>query len=151
MVWCHARTLNNKKETRMKIRINGLKVRAFKGVDKKGRGYEFITLWGRDDKDNPVRVIFNNAKLYGTITSVPGLTALDCVEVVASTTREHKFTGRDGSVVSVIETTDPMPTGIGKSAFPATEKWPEWGDLMKAASASESADAPAAEDSEAEF
>ena len=136
----------------MKIRINGLKVRAFKGVDKKGRGYEFITLWGRDDKDNPVRVIFNNAKLYGTITSVPGLTALDCVEVEASAPREHKFAGRDGKTVTVIEVTDPMPTGIGKSAFPATEKWPEWGDLMKAASASESTDATAAgSDSEAEF
>ena len=135
----------------MKIRINGLKVRAFKGVDKKGRGYEFITLWGRDDKDNPVRVIFNNAKLYGTITSVPGLTALDCVEVEASAPREHKFAGRDGKTVTVIEVTDPMPTGIGKSAFPATEKWPDWETLMKEAAAPASADAPAAEDSEAEF
>ena len=135
----------------MKIRINGLKVRAFKGVDKKGRGYEFITLWGRDDKDNPVRVIFNNAKLYGTITSVPGLTALDCVEVEASAPREHKFTGRDGKTVTTVEVTDPMPTGIERSTFPTTEKWPEWTILMEVAGAS--TDAPAtgsgAEESEA--
>ena len=135
----------------MKIRINGLKVRAFKGVDKKGRGYEFITLWGRDDKDNPVRVIFNDKKLYGTITSVPGLTALDCVEVEASAPREHKFTGRDGSVVSVIETTDPMPTGIERSTFPTKYPWPTWGDLMTEAAAPASADAPAAAEAEAEF
>lgn len=136
----------------MKIRINGLKVRAFKGVDKKGRGYEFITLWGRDDKDNPVRVIFNNAKLYGTITSVPGLTALDCVEVEASAPREHKFTGRDGLSVTVSEVTDPMPTGIGKSAFPATEKWPDWKTLMAEAPAPATGSGADSEaDSEAEF
>lgn len=135
----------------MKIRINGLKVRAFKGVDKKGRGYEFITLWGRDDKDNPVRVIFNNAKLYGAITSVPGLTALDCVEVEAPGHKDHTFTGRDGLSVTVSEVTDPMPTGIEKSAFPATEKWPDWETLMAEVAAPASADAPAAAEAEAEF
>ena len=136
----------------MKIRINGLKVRAFKGVDKKGRGYEFITLWGRDDKDKPVRVIFNNEKLYGAITSVPGLTALDCVEVEAPGHKDHTFTGRDGLSVTVSEVTDPMPTGIGKSAFPATEKWPDWETLM--AEAPEPATGSGADseaDSEAEF
>lgn len=136
----------------MKIRINGLKVRAFKGVDKKGRGYEFITLWGRDDKDNPIRVIFNNEKLYGTITSVPGLTALDCVEVEALGHKDRTFTGRDGLSVTVSEVTDPMPTGIERSTFPTTEKWPDWETLMAEAPAPATGSGADSEaDSEAEF
>ena len=135
----------------MKIALNGTKVRAFKGVDKKGRGYEFITLWGRDDKDNPVRVIFNNRAIYGAITSAP-LTILDTVEVEALTKKERTFTGRAGEPVTVVEVTDPMPTGIERSTFPTTEKWPDWETLMAEAPAPATGSGADSEaDSEAEF
>lgn len=136
----------------MKITLNGTKVRAYKGVDKRGRTYQFIVVGGRtDDKDNkPVRVIFNNKGLYEAIASATD-SVLDTVEVEASATRERVFTGRDGLPVTVIETVDPLPTGVERSAFPAKYPWPTWGDLMAEAAAPASADAPAAEDSEAEF
>ena len=136
----------------MKIRINGVFVRAFKGVDKQGRRYAFTTLRGRTE-DGPVRVIFNNRYIYEAVAKAT-TSILDTVEVEAESESVHKrtFVGRDGKHVSIIETVDPTPVGLTKSQFPTTEKWPEWGDLMKAASASESTDAPApAEDSEAEF
>lgn len=132
----------------MKIRINGIKVRAFKGVDKKGRGYEFITLWGRDDKDSPVRILFNNKSLYEAIASATE-SVLDTVEVTADTVHERTFVGRDGNAVSITETVDPMPTGIERSVFPAKYQWPTWGDLMASAEAPAGADSDA--DSEAEF
>lgn len=135
----------------MKITLNGTKVRAYKGVDKNNRPYQFIVVGGSCEDGKTARAVFNNRGLYSAIAK-SGISTLDTVEVVASTTREHKFTGRDGSTVSIIETVDPLPTGVERSAFPTTEKWPEWGDLMKAASASKSTDATAAgSDSEAEF
>lgn len=133
----------------MKIALNGTKVRAFKGVDKNGHEYEFVTVWGRTGDNKQVRTIFNNKMLYRAITSNPTLTVLDSVEVETSGIRERTFTGRDGSV-SVLEAVDPVPTGIEKAAFPTTSRWPEWGELMKAV-APASADAPAAAEAEAEF
>lgn len=156
MVWCHARTLNNKKEKQeMKLLINGTKIRGFKGVDRNGNPYQFIVVGGSAG-GKMARAVFNNAKLYGAITSAPGLTILDTVEVEALVTRNHTFMGRDGKTVTVIEATDPMPTGIGKSAFPATETWPDWNAVMETAKVGDAgagteADAAAAEDSEAEF
>lgn len=137
----------------MKIRINGLKVRAYKGVDKQGRPYAFTTTGGRTEDGDPVRVIFNNKGLYEAIASEA--TILDTVEVEPVTTREHSFTGRDGLPVSIVEAVDPTPVGLTKSQFPTTKKWPGWEDLMESAGAPASTDAPAtgsgAEDSEAEF
>ena len=135
----------------MKITLNGSKVRGYKGVDRNGNPYEFAVVSGRTEDGKTARAVFNNAKLYGAITSAP-LTILDSVEVEALTKKEHTFTGRAGEPVTVVEVNDPTPTRLVKSEFPTTEKWPEWGDLMKAASASESTDATAAgSDSEAEF
>lgn len=131
----------------MKITLNGTKVRAYKGVDKQGRPYQFIVVGGRTN-EKTARAIFNNKGLYEATASA-ATSILDSIEVEASATREHSFTGRDGSTVSIIETVDPMPTGIEKSAFPARYPWPDWETLMAEASAE--APAPAAAEAEAEF
>lgn len=135
----------------MKIRINGVFVRAFKGVDKQGRRYAFTTLRGRTE-DGPVRVIFNNRYIYEAVAKATA-SILDTVEVEAESESVHKrtFVGRDGKPVSIIETVDPLPTGVEKSNFPTTEKWPEWETLMESAGTGASVDAGAGADSEAEF
>ena len=135
----------------MKITLNGTKVRAFKGVDKQGRRYEFTTLRGRTE-DGPVRVIFNNRYIYEAVAKAT-TSILDTVEVEAESESVHKrtFVGRDGKTVTVIETVDPTPVGLTKSNFPTTEKWPDWETLMAEASAGAPASTDAPADSEAEF
>ena len=134
----------------MKITLNGTKVRAYKGVDKQGRPYQFIVVGGRTEENGKAaRAVFNNRWIYEAIASAAA-SILDCVRVEGET-REHSFTGRDGSTVSIIEAVDPTPVGLVKTQFPAKYPWPDWETLMKEAAAPASADAPAAEDSEAEF
>lgn len=131
----------------MKITLNGTKVRAFKGVDKNNRPYQFIVVGGSCEDGGAARAVFNNRGLYSAIASEA--TILDTVEVAADRVRERTFTGRDGKTVTTVEVTDPMPTGIERSTFPTKYPWPDWEDLMVG-----SADAPATaavEDSEAEF
>ena len=132
----------------MKIALNGTKVRAFKGV-KNNRPYEFAVVSGHTEDGKTARAVFNNRGLYSAIASEA--TILDTVEVAADRVRERTFTGRDGKTVTTVEVTDPMPTGIERSTFPTKYPWPDWETLMKEAAAPASADAPAAEDSEAEF
>ena len=133
----------------MKITLNGTKVRAFKGVDKNNRPYQFIVVGGRTEEDGKTaRAVFNNEGLYEAIASEA--TILDTVEVESLVTRDHTFIGRDGKTVTVIEATDPTPVGLTKSQFPTTKKWPDWDTLMEVAGASTDTPAPA-EDSEAEF
>lgn len=134
----------------MKIALNGTKVRAYKGVDKQGRPYQFIVVGGRTEENGKAaRAVFNNRWIYEAIASEA--TILDTVEVTADRVRERTFTGHDGKAVTTVEVTDPMPTGIERSTFPTKAKWPDWETLMELAEAPASADAPAAEDSEAEF
>ena len=135
----------------MKLLINGTKVRAFKGVDKNNRPYQFIVVGGRTEENGKAaRAVFNNRWIYEAIASAAA-SILDCVRVEGET-HEHSFTGRDGKTVTVSEAVDPTPVGLTKSQFPTTKKWPDWETLMKeAASAPASADAPAAAEAEAEF
>lgn len=136
----------------MKITLNGTKVRAYKGVDKQGRPYQFIVVGGRtEEKGEAARAVFNNRWIYEAIASAAS-SILDCVRVEGET-REHSFTGRDGSTVSIIEAVDPTPVGLVKTQFPAKYPWPTWETLMESAEAPApaSADAPAAAEAEAEF
>lgn len=133
----------------MKITLNGTKVRAFKGVDKNNRPYQFIVVGGHTEGGKTARAVFNNKFLYEVIAKA-ATSILDNVEVAADRVREHSFTGRDGHPVSIVETVDPTPTELVKTQFPATLPWPDWETLMEVAGASTDAPAPA-EDSEAEF
>lgn len=136
----------------MKITLNGTKVRAYKGVDKQGRPYQFIVVGGRTN-EKTARVIFNNRGLYGAVASA-ATSILDSIEVEASAPREHKFEGRDGKTVTTVEAVDPMPTGIERSTFPTKYPWPTWETLMESAEAPAPATGSGADseaDSEAEF